>query len=241
MNDNKSNENEITGMHILKKIIATIRAESQELTDAVMGSYGTRKIELEYESAQSKLKEAKLALTEMMRKERQSTHIFDIIVEKISQKELLIDEALSHNNEQEAMKLAFEVVDLELNRDFQAESISSIAKNIAYLQGQLEQSERELKEINRQLTMLNTTENVRKATATIMGNIDEADASLLSAKKSLDRIRSKQKGKVGSSPLNKQLIKGFGSESSVQKSSSCESEVSKNSALDVIKRIQDKR
>jgi phage shock protein A len=241
-NNKKDNaEKESASMNILKKIIATIRTESRELTDAVMDSCGTGKIEQEYESAQYKLKEAKQALTGMMRKERQSSRIFDIIVENIYQKEVLIDEALAQGDETEAMKRAFEVVDLELNRDLQVESIASIATNIDYLQRQLEQSERELKDFARQLVMIKTTENVQKATETIMGNIDGADATMLSAKKSLDRIREKQKNKNSQQTIEEHLVKDFNQENSVKNITPAVLKDSKNSAQDVIKRIQDKR
>lgn len=241
MND----QNDLTpkfGMNVLKKIMTTIRKESKELTDAVMGSYGTVKIEQDFSSAQFKLNEAKQALTKMMRKQRQSSRIFDIIIDKITQQEGLIEEDLSNGDQAEAMKHALEVVDLEINKDIQIKVITSLTAHVNYLQRQLEQSERELKEFSRQLTMLKTTEKVQKATETILGNINGADADLLSAKKTLDRIREEQNNKGDVDGIQTQLKKSL---TQIDSKANATTQVilvdSKNKAQAVIKRIQDKR
>jgi phage shock protein A len=242
MNDKKDNiQNDKVNMNILKKIMATIRTESRELTDAVLGSYGTGKVEQKFESAQYKLNEAKVALTEMMRRGRQTSRIVDITVDKINLQEKLIDKALANGNEAEAMKYAHEVVDLEITKDIQIETNSSISLNIDYLQRQLEKSERELKELARQLTMLKTNENVQKATEAIMGSIDEADANLLSANKSLHRIREKQKGKNDLLSKEESMDKLISQPLPEQKIDKLALKDSINRAQDVIKRIQDKR
>ena len=227
-------------MNILKKIMDTIRTESQELTDAVMGASGTGKIEQEFESAEFKLKQAKRDLTEMMRKQRKTSRVFDITLEKINLQEALIVEALAQDNESEAMKHAFEMVGLETNKNYQIESIASITTNIEYLQRQLEQSEREIKEIGRQLTMIKTTENVQKATETIMGNIEGADANLMSAKKSLDRIRDKQKNKESLQSIENHLLNDYGQGGSTRKTTIKKQTDTTNSAQNIIKRLQDK-
>jgi len=242
--DNTQNEklhNDKASMNILKKIMATIRTESRELTDAVMGSYGIGKVEQKFDSAQFKLKEAKIALTELIRKERQASRIVDITVEKINLQEKLIDKALTNGDDAEAMKYAHLVVDLEITKEIQIETNSSITTNIGYLQRQLEQSERELKDLARQLTMLKTTENVQKATETIMGNINGADANLLSANKSLNRIREKQKDKNDFLNIEKRMNKKFSQPLSEQKRDRLALKDSTYKAQDVIKRIQDKR
>jgi len=236
--------NDKDNTNILKQIMQTIRTESRELTDAVFGSFGIGKIEQEHESAELKLNQAKTALTEMMTKQRQSSRILEFSVEKINQLESLIMEALDQGDKAEAMKCALEVVDLEVNRNIQVESIIEMDTQLKYLQRQLEQSERDFKEVGRQLNMLKTNEKVQKATETIMENIEGADTNLMSAKMSLDRLRQNQKNK--DNPLN---LAPLMSDSSQLKSKTeptrktiitLDSVDSSHSAEDIIKRLQDK-
>ncbi|PIE41873.1 MAG: hypothetical protein CSA47_02455 [Gammaproteobacteria bacterium] len=56
----------------------------------------------------------------------------------------------------------------------------------------METAEKQIKDYERQLTMVKTTENVQKATATITDNFSASNSTLLSAKESLERIRAKQ-------------------------------------------------
>jgi len=230
-----SKEDNNTGMNILQKIIKTIRTESRELTDAVMDTTGTGKLEQAFDTANYKLKEAKQALTDMMKKEQQSLRILDIIKDKIIQHEQLVAEALSNEDHSQALNQAQIVADLEHSLELQAESTQSISEKTVYLQKQLEQSERELKDFARQLSMLKTTENIQKATETIMNNIDGADASLFSAKKSLNRIREKQKNKSHQYTSEKPLLKND------KTSKQLSNQDTDKSLEDIIRRIQDKR
>ncbi len=231
--------NDNSEMNILKKIMATIRKEARELTDAVLDSGGTKKIENAFESAQLKLKHAKNELTDMMTKHRKSIHVLDIIVENINQHEALISEALNQKDNDVALSYAHKIVDLEHSKTLQEETVSTISTNIDFLKGQLEQSERELKECDRQLTMIKTTEKVQKATDTIMNNIDDADANLLSARKSMKTIREKQKARIQPDQIGAKMLTDFRSNESIDSKES-ERTVLNSSAEDVIKRIQDK-
>ena len=228
------------GMNILQKIIKTIQTESRELTDAVMDSTGTGKLELAFDAANFKLKEAKNALTDMMKKEQQSLRILDVIKDKIAEQEQLVAEALSDDDHSQAIKQAQVVADLEHSLKLQTESSSSITANTVYLQKQLEQSERELKDFARQLAMLKTTENIQKATETIMNNIDGADANLLSAKKSLNRIRNKQKNKNQQYTSGKPQLKNDTKTKTNNLTLDKPDNNSTKTVDDIIRRIQDK-
>ncbi len=229
------------GMNVLKKIINTIRTESRALADAVTDSAGSRNIEYACEEAQSKLADAKKALTEMMTKEKQSANQLDIISDKLSQKEALVLEAMSKGDEPSAMAHAIEVVDLELDRDFLIESLDNVKNNVAYLQNQLEQSERVLKDLERQLTMLRTTEKVQQATETIMGHIDGADNKMVSAKTSLERIREKQKNTASGQGDQEQLANHYKQVRAASTAvKSVASEASKQHAKAVMDRLLDK-
>lgn len=200
-------QDKFSGVNILKKILATIRTESQELKEAVMDSGGSGKLQQSFDDAKFKLNEAKQALNQMMIKKKKSVNVLEITQEKIAQKELLIAQELSNKDKAQLMDFADQVVDLEHAKALQLETFKEINSHISYLQKQLEISERELKEFGRQLSMLKTTENIQKATETIVRNIEGADNNILSANQSLNRIRKKQKNKSEKlkMPHNKEL------------------------------------
>lgn len=241
-NDNKSDKKTNAGMNVLKKIINTIRTESRELADSVTDSAGSRKIEYACEDAQSKLSHAKQALTDMMTKEKQAANKLDIINDKLWKTEALVVEAMSHSDEPAAMTHAIEVVDLELDRDYMAESLDNIRNNVGYLQSQLEQSERVLKDLERQLTMLRTTEKVQQATETIMSNIDGADSKMVSTKKSLERIREKQKNAASLHGNEEELANEYKQvRAASAEAKSIESEATSQHAKAVMNRLLDKK
>lgn len=240
--DDQTVEKTRSGMNVLKKIIQTIRTESRELAEAVTESAGSKKIEYACEEAQFKLTRAKKALTEMMTKEKQSANQLDIINDKLSQKEAFVIKAMAKGDEPAAMAYAIEVVDLELDRDYLIESLDNVKNNVRYLQNQLEQSERVLKDLERQLTMLRTTEKVQQATETIMSNIDGADNKLVSAKKSLERIREKQKSTVSRQGDQEQLADHYKQVRAASTAAkSIASEASNQHAKAVMDRLLDKK
>ncbi len=194
MNDDSANhKNKGVGMNILGKIMTAIRVESRSLTEAVMDTAASNKFEQQLAAAKSSLQQAKSALTEEMALELQSSRVVKIIEDKINQQELLIVDCLSHADETKAFELATEMVELEQDLIAQNAIQHSHDLHLGHLKRHMEQAERSLKDLERQMSMVNTTERIQQATALITKNFDQADSKMLSAKQSLDRIRRKQK------------------------------------------------
>ncbi len=229
---------------MLEKIMNAIKEESRFLTESVLDSSGLRMYEKKIEEAQNNLNQAKSALTEEMSNELQSSRRVKILAEKIKQQESLIIDALSQNNEKLAFNLATALVEFEQDHEAQLAIQHSHDLHLGHLKRQMEHAERFLKDLERQLAMVNTTDRIQKATAVITRNFDDADAKMLSAKKSLDRIRKKQlridaqyavDDQTVSSKNNSSLLKP--DKQDVQKN---DSKRLKQSAKDVIKRIEGK-
>jgi|GEM_PF-1612386 len=187
-----SDSKKIGRVNVLEKIMTLIRSESQFLRDTVMDGDFSRNLEAELDDATFNLKQAKSVLSEELNNQLQSSRLVKILDDKINQQEQLIINSLSEGDEERAFLLATEVVDLEQDRAAQNALKLSHERQLGYLQAQLENAERSLKDVQRRLTMVNTTERIQKATAVINKNFEQADAKMLSAKKTLQRIRSKQ-------------------------------------------------
>jgi phage shock protein A len=179
-------------MNILKKIMTAIRGGTRELGESIIDSQGTRIFAQEIEDAQESLKKAKQDLTQVMAKEMQASRKADSIQVEIDKNEDFVNDALAKNNEALALEIAQKVAELEQDKSIQVDAQQSYEKHIAKLKGMMEKAERQLKDYERQLTMVKTTENVQKATAAISDNFGTTDSTLMSAKESLDRIRKKQ-------------------------------------------------
>ena len=179
-------------MNILKKIMTAIRGGTRELGESIVDSQGTRIFEQEIEDAQESLKKAKGDLTQVMAKEMQASRKVESIQAEIDKNEGYVADALAKNKEALALEIATKVAELEQDKAQQVAAQQSYEKHIGKLKSMMEKAERQLKDYERQLTMVKTTENVQKATAAITDNFGTTDSTLMSAKESLDRIRKKQ-------------------------------------------------
>ena len=179
-------------MNILKKIMTAIRGGTRELGESIVDSQGTRIFEQEIEDAKESLKNAKGDLTQVMAKEMQATRKVESMQKEIEKHEGFVSDALAKGEEKLALEIAGKVAEIEQEKALQVEAQLSYAKHIDKLKSMMEKAERQLKDYERQLTMVKTTENVQKATATITDNFGSTDSTLLSAKESLERIREKQ-------------------------------------------------
>ncbi len=179
-------------MNILKKIMTAIRGGTRELGESIVDSQGTRIFEQEIEDAQESLKKAKGDLTQVMAKEMQASRKVESIQAEIDKNEGYVADALAKNKEALALEIATKVAELEQDKAQQVGAQQSYEKHIGKLKSMMEKAERQLKDYERQLTMVKTTENVQKATAAITDNFGTTDSTLMSAKESLDRIRKKQ-------------------------------------------------
>ncbi len=227
-----SDEKKVSSKNMLEKIMTVIKVESRFLSEAIMDSSGTRIFKQEIEEAKANLKLAKSALTSEMANELQSSRRVKILTQKASQQESLIVDALAQNNEKLAFNLATALVDLEQDRDAQLVIQRTHDLHLGHLKRQMELAERSLKDLERQLAMVNTTDRIQKATEVITKRFDTADAKMLSAKKTLDRIRKQQQQRDEQYLIEDNLLESGEDKSDIK--------VEKGSATDVLKRLVDK-
>lgn len=179
-------------MNILKKIMTALRGGTREIGEAIVDSQGTRIFAQEIEDAKESLSKAKHDLTEVMAKEMQTTRQIEAIQADISKNEGFVADALNKGEESLALEIAEKVAGLEGELATLSGAKARYAAHVEKLKALMENAEKQLTEYERQLTMVRTTENVQKATATITENFTASNSTLLSAKESLERIRAKQ-------------------------------------------------
>ena len=179
-------------MSIFKKIITAVRGGTREAGEAIVDANATRIFEQEIRDSEKHITIAKRDLTEVMAKQMQAERELTQLQASIKEHEGYAMQALNQGNEALAIEVAEKIGELEKNATDQQQANESFLKNADRLKELIKNSERQLTDYKRQLSMVKTTESVQKATSAITDNFTQSNSKLLNAKDSLDRIKQKQ-------------------------------------------------
>ncbi|MDK1025383.1 MAG: PspA/IM30 family protein [Gammaproteobacteria bacterium] len=179
-------------MSILKKIMTAVRGGAREIGELVVDANGTRIFEQEIKDAQTHLDRAKRDLTEVIAKQMQAGRQLETLKKDIAEHEGFAGQALEKGNEALALEIAEKIATMEQEQADQQEVHNSFSQHATRLKELVKKTERQLKEYERQLTMVKTTESVQKASAAITNNFASSKSKILSAKDSLERIKQRQ-------------------------------------------------
>ena len=126
--------------------------------------------------------------------------------------------------------------DVELTDE--TEVVNSFTTHVARLKELVKKTERQIKEYERQLSMVKTTESVQKASAAITDNFSSSNSRILSAKDSLERIKKRQQDNFDKMSAAEALMEedsDKGLEDRMKAAGIGEQKTSANSVLDRIK------
>ena len=179
-------------MSVLKKIITAVRGGAREVGEFVVDANGTRIFEQEIKDAEKHLRKAKQDLTDVMAKQMQAGRKVASIKNEISEHEGYAGQALDKDNEELALEIAEKIAQLEIELVEQEGVHTSFSDHVARLKDLVKKTERQLKDYERQLSMVKTTESVQKASAAITDNFASSNSKMISAKDSLERIKQRQ-------------------------------------------------
>jgi phage shock protein A len=101
--------------------------------------------------------------------------------------------ALNKGDETLAGEVAEKVAELDQELATQQGAKEQYAAHVKRLKDLMKKSERTIREHERELAMVKTTESVQKATKSITANYSTGTSALLNAKSSLERIKQRQK------------------------------------------------
>ena len=179
-------------MSVLKKIITAVRGGAREVGEFVVDANGTRIFEQEIKDAETHLRKAKQDLTDVMAKQMQAGRKVASTKNEISEHEDYAGQALEKNNEELALEIAEKIAQLEIDLGEQETVYNSFSGHVTRLKDLVKKTERQLKDYERQLSMVKTTESVQKASAAITDNFASSNSKMISAKDSLERIKQRQ-------------------------------------------------
>lgn len=179
-------------MSILQKILTAVRGGAREVGESIVDANGTRIFEQEIHDSKEHLKKAKHDLTDVMAKRMQANREVSRLREAVADHEGFATQALDKGDEPLALEIAEKIGTLEMDLAQQDNALSIYSGHVDRLKELVRKTERQVKDFERQLSMVKTTESVQKATTAITDNFASSSSKLLSAKESLERIQRKQ-------------------------------------------------
>ncbi|MCZ6501837.1 MAG: PspA/IM30 family protein [Gammaproteobacteria bacterium] len=179
-------------MSILKKIMTAVKGGAREVGELIVDANGTRIFEQEIKDAENHMRKAKQDLTDVMAKQMQTGRKVESLKAEVSEHEGYAVQALEKDNEELALEIAEKIGGLETELAEQEEVYNSFSEHVSRLKDLVKKAERQIKEYERQLSMVKTTESVQRASAAITDNFASSNSKILSAKDSLERIKKRQ-------------------------------------------------
>ncbi|MES9859730.1 MAG: PspA/IM30 family protein [Candidatus Thiodiazotropha sp. LLP2] len=179
-------------MEFLKKLITAIRGGSRELGEAVLDSQGIRIYEQEIEDAKAAIKQAEQDLTGVMAKEMQASREVDRLQKEVTAFENKALSALDKGEESLAADVAERIATLEVELEAQQTAKDQFSAHVESVKDMIKQTHAKIREHEREISMVKTTDNVQKAAKSINQHIDGGTSKMVAAKESLERIKHRQ-------------------------------------------------
>lgn len=178
-------------MSVIGKMITLLRGSAREIGESVVDANATRIYEQEIHDAKQSIEVARVGLTEVMAKEIQSAREIDRLKKEIARYEMLAIEALDKAQERLAEEVAGRVGALELELEEQSKAHAEYAVQVVKLKDMIRGAEAKVREHEREISMVKTTESVYRATRSISDTIGTTGSKLLDARQSLERIKQR--------------------------------------------------
>jgi phage shock protein A len=179
-------------MEFFKKLITAIRGGSREIGEAILDSQGIRIYEQEIEDAKAAIKQAENDLTGVMAKEMQAGREIERLEKEITNYEQKTLELLEKGDESLAAEVAGKIAELEAELENQQQAKARFAEHVTKVKEMIKQTHAKIREHEREIAMVKTTENVQKATVSISQHMDGGSSKMVAAKESLERIKQRQ-------------------------------------------------
>lgn len=223
---------------IFGKLLTALRGGAREAGEAIMDANSTRIYAQEIEDAKNNLSQAKRELTNVMASQTKGTRDVKQLQDDIAKYEKAALAAVEKNEEELALSCAEKVGELQSELTTQQQVLAQTAAQVNKLKALIKQSETTIREHERELKMVKTTESVQKATQSITNTQHAGANKLLNAKSSLDRIKERQQHTFDQMDAAEALENEMGSGSLDDKLAQAGIGGSSNSASDILAKLK---
>lgn len=228
-------------MSVITKIMTLVRGSAREIGESVVDANATRIYEQEVVEAKSSIASARNDLTAVMAKEMQTARAIEKLRSEVLRFEGLAIEALDKGQEPLAEEVAGKIAAIEQDLQEQTKAHASYVLQVARLKDLIKSAEARVREHEREIDVVKTTESVYRATQTISQSLGSGGSKLVSAKESLERIKQRHEDMADRMVAAEQLDNELGHQALEKKLTAAGIGEDSRRQSDVMARIRAKR
>lgn len=178
-------------MSVMNKIVTLLRGSVREIGESIVDGNASRIYEQEIVDGKQSIDQAKKDLAGVIAKEMQTAREIERLRGEAARYESIAVEALNKREEALAEEVAERVAELEVELDTQTRAHATYALQVQQLKDLIKSAESKIRDHEREIAAVRTTESVYRASQSISDNIVSSGSKLTSARESLERIKKR--------------------------------------------------
>lgn len=179
-------------MSIFSKLITAVRGGATEAGQSIVDTQAIRILDQELRDSKNALKDAKTNLTVIMAEKMSLDRKVKDFKTKISEHEGYVIQALNKDDEDLATDVADKIAEFEHELSIQQGILDGYDSKISGLKKMIRQTERNIQAMDREISVVKTTEKVQKANELAAAKFSGSNSALNKATDSLERIKDRQ-------------------------------------------------
>ncbi|ALG68364.1 PspA/IM30 family protein [Beggiatoa leptomitoformis] len=179
-------------MGVFGKLFTAFRGAATETGEAIVDTQALRILDQEMRDAKVNLDEAKENLAKVIAEQMSVERSVKKYSDRVKEYEGYAMQAMDKGDEKLAGELADEVARAENELTAQQAVLDGYNNNINNLKTIIRNTERNITSMEREISVIKTTESVQKASAAASTKFSGINSSMSSATESLERIKQKQ-------------------------------------------------
>lgn len=179
-------------MSIFSKLITAVRGGATEVGEAIVDTQAIRILEQELRDSKEALNDAKTNLTVIMAEKMGLDRKVKELDGKVKEHEGYAIQAMEKNDESLAMDVANKISEFEYELNIQQGILDGYEAKISGLKKMIRQTERNIQAMDREISVVKTTDKVQKANELAAAKFSGSSSALNMATDSLERIKERQ-------------------------------------------------
>ena len=179
-------------MSIFNKLVTALRGGATEVGEAIVDTQAIRILDQELRDSKKALNDAKTSLTAIMAEKMGIERKVKELKSKISEHEGYAIKAMDKNDEALALDVANKIAEFEYDLNIQQGILDGYETKVTNLKKMIRQTERNIQGMEREISVVKTTEKVQKANELAAAKFSGSNSALSSATDSLERIKARQ-------------------------------------------------
>lgn len=179
-------------MGFLTKVWTALRGVGHETEEVFLDAQGIRILEQEIRDAKDAQEDAKESLTDVMAEQLKMERQVEVTRKQLNEYDQAIRQLLERGDEALATETAEKIAEVEMELETEEAVLASYVEQIADLKMTILESDKQVKALEREISIVKSTEAAQKAAEMTAERFSGSNSSLQSASDSLKRIKERQ-------------------------------------------------